>query len=164
MNQNFRIGIGLDSHKFLDDKLKPLILGGVEIPCELSLEADSDGDVILHSVFNAISQALGRRSIGYFVDGICLKEGVKDSKKYMEIVKKFMVDCKYSIENIGITVHAKRPRLEELHDIIKESIAVILSIKIDQIGLTFTTGDSLSDVGKGKGIEVYTICLLKKHD
>jgi 2-C-methyl-D-erythritol 2,4-cyclodiphosphate synthase len=33
---------------------KPVILGGVRIKCEKSLLANSDGDVILHSLVNAL--------------------------------------------------------------------------------------------------------------
>jgi len=66
-------GIGQDSHKFTTDKA--LVLGGVVIPDEAGLEANSDGDVVLHSLFNALSQAIGGKSLGYYADPMC-EQGV----------------------------------------------------------------------------------------
>jgi len=60
LKNSSRIGLGLDSHKFTNIP-KPLILGGVLIPNEQGLEANSDGDVILHSLFNAFSQAINNQ-------------------------------------------------------------------------------------------------------
>src|SRR3989344_3349379 len=54
-----KIGIGQDSHKFSKDKNKKLVLGGLEIKDEVGFEANSDGDVILHALFNALSTAIG---------------------------------------------------------------------------------------------------------
>src|SRR3989344_3750339 len=72
-----RIGIGQDSHKFSDNKNKKLVLGGIKIEKETGLEANSDGDVILHALFNALSTAIGMKSIGFYADGMC-KKGITD--------------------------------------------------------------------------------------
>ncbi|MDP7476746.1 MAG: 2-C-methyl-D-erythritol 4-phosphate cytidylyltransferase, partial [Candidatus Woesearchaeota archaeon] len=54
-----RVGIGQDSHKFSSNKNKKLILGGFKIGNETGFDANSDGDVILHALFNALSTAIG---------------------------------------------------------------------------------------------------------
>ncbi|MFB6076174.1 MAG: 2-C-methyl-D-erythritol 2,4-cyclodiphosphate synthase, partial [Candidatus Aenigmatarchaeota archaeon] len=83
-------GIGIDSHKFEENDNGKLVLGGIEIEEESKLKAHSDGDVILHSLFNAISSALGNRSIGhYHSNNIEEKRGIS-SIKYMETVKEMM--------------------------------------------------------------------------
>ena len=81
-----RIGIGQDSHRFDENSSKPLILGGIKISSKGGLRANSDGDVILHSLCNALSSAMGGDSLGTWADGMCLQQGIKDSKKYLEYI------------------------------------------------------------------------------
>lgn len=51
-----KVAIGQDSHRFdIENKEKKLILGGVVFENELPMKANSDGDVILHAITNAIS-------------------------------------------------------------------------------------------------------------
>ena len=51
---DYKCSIGQDSHAFSDNDNKPLILGGVIFEGK-ALRANSDGDVVLHSLTNAIS-------------------------------------------------------------------------------------------------------------
>ena len=80
-----RVGIGQDSHKFA--KKKPLILGGVKVADKGGLEGNSDSDVILHSLCNALSSAIGGDSLSTWSDNMC-KRGIKDSQKYVEYIFK----------------------------------------------------------------------------
>ena len=154
-----RVGLGLDSHRFETEK--PLILGGIEIPDEPGLKADSDGDVILHALFNALSQAIGGRSLGCYADKMCLEQEIKDSKKYLKVILKKLEEKNCKINNIGIMMEAKKPRLEPWHDKIKESISQLLKIDKENIGLTFMTGEDLTDFGKGLGIQCYCVVTVK---
>lgn len=151
-----RLGIGIDSHKFTD-KEKPLVLGGVIIPNEQGLEANSDGDVILHSLFNAMSQSMGNSSIGNYADELC-KKGITDSKEYMKIALSMINNHK--INNIGIMIEAKKPRICIYEEKIKESIAQLLGIDKGLIGITATSGEELTEFGKGNGIQATTIISL----
>ena len=81
MPEDVRVGLGQDSH-VNEEVEKGLTLGGVFFKNEQKLKANSDGDVLLHAVFNGISQAIGEKSLGYYADDMCEK-GVKDSKKYI---------------------------------------------------------------------------------
>src|SRR3989344_1434405 len=63
-----RVGIGQDSHKFSNNKNKKLLLGGLEIKNEIGFDANSDGDVILHALFNVLSTAIGEKSLGFYAD------------------------------------------------------------------------------------------------
>ena len=159
----FKIGIGQDSHKF-SRTIKPLILGGVEISKKGGFDADSDGDVILHSLCNALSSAIGGNSIGTWSDKMCLKQGIKDSKEYVKVVSKRVGALKYNIGNISISVEAKKPKLT-VSDIekIKKSLSNLLKININCVGITFTSGEELSEFGKGKGISVICAVLLNKN-
>ena len=43
-----RTGLGWDNHRIADGR--PLILGGVHIPCEFGLDGHSDADILLHAL------------------------------------------------------------------------------------------------------------------
>jgi len=169
MDENYRIGLGKDSHAFLDkyDENKPLILGGVHFEEQLSLQANSDGDVILHAIFNAISQALGDRSIGYYADVLCKKQGVVNSQEYLPIMLKKMSEQQYIISNMGITIEAKIPQFELHFDDFKESLSQIFEIDKTKIGLNFTSGEGLTAVGQGLNtimhkINLYDVLTIRK--
>lgn len=157
-----RVGIGLDSHKFTD-KPKELILGGVVIPDENGLEANSDGDVIFHSLFNALSQSVGGKSLGFYADPLC-KQGIKNSAVYLKISLEMIKEKGFKINNIGIMIEAKKPKLDEYEVLIKEKIAGICCIDPSKIGITATSGEELTAFGRGEGIQVFSIVSLRKEN
>ena len=67
-----RIGHGVDIHKLSPEI--PLILGGIKIPSALGSKGHSDGDVVIHSLVDAILGALALGDIGTFFPS--------DNKKY----------------------------------------------------------------------------------
>jgi len=151
-----RVGIGQDSHRFMRKGKKRLVLGGVIIPDEEGLEGNSDGDVVLHAIFNALSQAIGKRSIGVYSDKMC-RQGIKDSREYLKLALKMVKGSGYRINNIGVTIEAKKPRIEPYVGDMKKSIADILMVTQDMIGITATSGEDLTAFGKGMGIQVFAI-------
>ncbi len=156
-----RMGIGQDHHRFVVKGNKKLVIGGYVIPNEQGLEANSDGDIILHALFNAMSSALGGRSLSVTADVMC-KKGITDSSKYLEPVLSAMKHQCYRIGNISISIEAKKPKLEPHHDSIKNSLCRILGISLEQAGLTFTTGEGLTGMGGGEGMGCMCIVTLIK--
>jgi 2-C-methyl-D-erythritol 2,4-cyclodiphosphate synthase len=147
-----RVGFGSDSHRFEKNGAKPLVLGGVELSSEGGLEANSDGDVILHALFNALSQACGGESIGRYVDPLFAK-GITDSKQYLPIALDMVKSLEYRICNIGIMIEAKRPFIPaETNKKIVRSIARLTSLDERNIGITYTSGEGLTAFGRGEGI------------
>jgi 2-C-methyl-D-erythritol 4-phosphate cytidylyltransferase / 2-C-methyl-D-erythritol 2,4-cyclodiphosphate synthase len=154
-----RVGLGQDSHGF--DANKKLVLGGEVIPKEDGMKANSDGDVILHALFNALSQAVGGKSLGFYADPLCEK-GIKDSSIYLGIAMDMVKEKGFVIENIGMMLECKKPRLEKFEELIKEKVAKLCSIEHARVGLTVTSGEGLTAWGKGKGIQCFCLVLLKK--
>ncbi len=157
-----RVGFGTDSHRFDENEKKPLILGGIKISEKGGLKANSDGDVILHALFNALSQACGGNSLGYYADPL-FKKGITDSREYLKVALELVENSGYRINNIGIMVEAKRPIIP-LHIIekMKESISSIVKINKSDIGITFTSGEGLTSFGKGEGILAQAVVTLIK--
>jgi len=153
-----KVGIGQDSHKF--DKKKPLILGSVKISDKDGFDANSDGDVILHALFNALSTAIGDRSLGYYADKM-FKEGVKDSKKYVEFILNKVQGRNYKISNVAIMLEGKKPKIDGHFDKIRSSLSKLLKVKEENIGIAATSGDELTEFGKGNGMQCFVAISLK---
>lgn len=148
-----KVAIGQDSHRFdFDNKEKKLVLGGVifEGP---ALSANSDGDVVLHAITNAISGITCINILGKIADKMC-KSGVTDSKEYL---KKAMGYLEEKIVHISISIEGKVPKISPKVEEMRESISNILGIKKNQVGITATTGEGLTEFGKGNGISVFVI-------
>ena len=58
----YRTGIGIDIHPLVPNR--KLILGGIDIPFELGLQGNSDGDVLAHAIIDAMFGAAGLGDIG----------------------------------------------------------------------------------------------------
>lgn len=157
---NFRIGFGHDSHRFSYNKSKKLILGGCIIPNETGLDANSDGDLILHALFNAISSAIGGKSLGYYADPM-LKKGVTDSKEYLKAVLSGLSQKNLEISNVSVSMEAKKPELDNHTDAIKNSLSKILNLEKERIGITYTSGENLTPFGKGEGMQCFVVVSLK---
>ena len=70
-NQIIKFGIGQDSHRFKTGR--KLILGGLYIPNHAGCDGNSDADVILHALCNALASSVGKGSISTYADKLCKK-------------------------------------------------------------------------------------------
>ena len=76
-----KVAIGQDSHRIdYKNTEKKLILGGIEFENEFSLQANSDGYVILHAITNAVSGITCVNILGDKADQMC-KNGILDSEE-----------------------------------------------------------------------------------
>jgi 2-C-methyl-D-erythritol 2,4-cyclodiphosphate synthase len=155
-----RIGIGQDSHRFETSSMG-LVFGGVKFNNYPKLKGNSDADVVIHSLCNALSSAIGGESLSTWADDMCQK-GVIDSKEYLKHILN-VVSPKFIISNISISVEAQIPRLtSDEKQLVKKSLADILKININQIGVTYTSGQDLTPFGKKEGIQVFSTVLLEE--
>ncbi|NLN04308.1 MAG: 2-C-methyl-D-erythritol 2,4-cyclodiphosphate synthase [Clostridiaceae bacterium] len=153
----FRCAIGQDSHRFSEEKNKPLVLGGIEFEGK-PLLANSDGDVVLHAVTNAISGISGVNILGDIADRMC-QQGITDSKEYLKEALKYL---DWEIVNLSISIECKTPKISPRIKDMKESLAGLLNISEDRIGITATTGENLTAFGQGLGIQVFCILTVKR--
>lgn len=126
------------------------------------LEGKSDADVVLHSLCNALSSAIGGDSLSTWSDAMC-NAGITDSKKYVGQIFKKIRQLKYRVDNVSIAVEAKKPYIElKIAKKMKENIAKLLGINKDQVGITFTSGEGLTPFGKGEGVQSISQVLISK--
>jgi len=151
-----KVGIGQDSHRFdFEDHEKKLLLGGVLFDGEPPLKGNSDADVILHSITNAISGVTCINILGEISDELCLGQGITDSSVYLGEALKYMNECR--IVHLSISIECLRPKITPKLSEIRQNLARLLDIPEGCIGITATTGEGLTQFGQGLGIQVFSI-------
>jgi len=154
-----RIGHGYDVHAFGGDK--PLVLGGVLVPKHTGLIAHSDGDVLLHSVCDALLGAAALGDIGsHFPDTNEKFSGI-DSGKLLKQVFLLISEKNYQVCNLDVTVVAQTPRMSSYIKLIQLNIASILSLQDEQVNIKATTTEKLGYIGRKEGIAVHCVCLIQ---
>ena len=150
-----KVGIGQDSHRFdFDNKEKKLVLGGIVFENEPALKGNSDSDVVLHAIANAISGVTCINVLGKVTDKMCAA-GITDSREYVREAGKYLGD--YEIEHLSISIECKLPKIAPRVEDMRKNIARILEIDECQVGITATSGEGLTDFGRGEGISVFCI-------
>lgn len=153
-----KVAIGQDSHRIdYKNTEKKLILGGIEFENEFSLQANSDGDVILHAITNAVSGITCVNILGNKADQMC-KNGILDSEEYLKEALKYL---KEKIVHISISIECKTPKITPKIPEMRTNIARILKVPENCIGITATTGEGLTDCGSGFGISAIAIITVK---
>ena len=156
----YRIGNGIDSHR-LEEGI-PLIIGGVLIPSSKGSRGHSDGDVLFHSIVDAILGSLALGDIGKYFPSNNPEWKDVNSSIFLEQVYELMIKNGYIVENIDATIILQEPTLGPNILQMRKNIATILSADLNQISVKATTTDKLGFIGKGDGISATASVLLKK--
>lgn len=147
-----KVAIGQDSHRIdYENKEKKFILGGIEFEEEYSLNGNSDADVVLHAITNAISGITCKNILGKVSDEMC-QNGIKDSEEYLKEALKYLNE---KIVHLSISIECKIPKISPKIEDMRKNIARILNISENSIGITATTGEGLTECGKGNGVSVF---------
>lgn len=154
----FRVGIGYDVHKLVDNR--DLILGGELIPHELGLLGHSDADVLLHAIIDALLGAAALGDIGKLFPDTDSKYSGISSLKLLEKVFNVICDEGYIIGNIDATIIAQKPKLIKYLPLMENNIEQVLSITNKQINIKATTEEWLGFTGREEGIAAQAICTL----
>ncbi|MEG0287691.1 MAG: 2-C-methyl-D-erythritol 2,4-cyclodiphosphate synthase [Victivallaceae bacterium] len=158
-----RTGIGQDSHRFLPEtSAKPCILAGVIFENVPGFQANSDGDVVFHSICNAISAITHKIILSGFADEVLNKHGITDSRIYLEEAVKSLTPQQH-ISHIAITIEGSRPMFVKKLYPMRENISQVLNIPVDSIGITATSGEGLTDFGCGDGIQCFCILTVMEY-
>lgn len=154
-----RIGFGYDSHIF--EKDRKLILAGIDIPYEFGLKGHSDADAVIHALIDSIFGALCLGDIGsHFPDNDNEYKNIS-SVKLLEETVKIMEEKKYTISNADITIIIEKPKLRNYIDSMRESLSKVLKTNVENISIKAKTNEKMDAVGRGEGIAVYCVSLLK---
>lgn len=154
----YRTGQGWDVHRIVAGR--PLILGGVTIPCEFGLEGHSDADVLAHAITDAILGAVALGDIGmHFPDTDPRWKGA-DSLQFLRHVCGLATEKGYRIVNVDSTVILERPKLKDFRLPIREKLALTMELPLDDVSVKFKTAEKVGPVGEGRSAEAQAIVLL----
>ncbi len=155
-----KTGIGLDSHRFVEGNTdRSLVLGGVIFEDAPALSGNSDADVILHAVTDAVSGVTGCTVIGAVADALC-KQGIAESKAYLRLALESLGD--WRISHLSVALECSRPMIDPKVPALRNSLASLLGVQIEDVCITATSGEGLTDCGRGKGIHVSALITVIK--
>ncbi|MBL4744339.1 MAG: 2-C-methyl-D-erythritol 2,4-cyclodiphosphate synthase [Cycloclasticus sp.] len=157
-----RIGHGYDAHRFTSGKA--LILGGVEVPCELGLLAHSDGDVALHALCDALLGATGQGDIGQHFPDTSQQYANIDSRILLRKVFSLVKNKGCRVGNIDLTIIAQAPKLAPYISQMVINIAEDLETNVSNINVKATTTEGMGFTGRKEGIEAHAVVLLTSNN
>ena len=154
----YRIGNGFDVHRFADGDF--IMLAGLKIPHTKSIEAHSDGDVLIHALCDAMLGALALGDIGkHFPDTDEQYKGIASSK-LLQHVNELIIEHGYVIGNLDLTVIAEAPKLSTHILNMRGSLSSLLNCDIGNISIKATTTEQLGFTGRKEGIAVQASVML----
>ena len=158
---NLRIGHGYDVPRLKTGRA--LILGGVNISYDLGLDGHSDADVLTHAIMDALLGAAAAGDIGkLFPDNDEVFRGIS-SLDLLRSVKLHLAEKNYRIVNVDATIVAQAPKLSPYREAMRENLAKVMEVDVEQVSVKATTEEHLGFTGKGEGIAAHAICLIERN-
>lgn len=156
-----RIGFGYDSHRFKDGDY--IVVGGEKIAFDKSLEAHSDGDVLLHALCDALLGAAAMGDIGkHFPDNDPNFKDI-DSSALVNSAVDGLGKKNYKVGNIDSTIILEKPKLAAHIPAMQKNVSNLLIISLANVNIKATTNEGMGFIGRGEGIAAYvTITLIPK--
>jgi 2-C-methyl-D-erythritol 2,4-cyclodiphosphate synthase len=156
---DYRIGTGVDAHAF--EEGVPLVLGGVEIEHPRGLAAHSDGDVLAHSLTDAVLGAAGLGDIGsLFPSGDPRWLGASSldllSRAYADVLA-----AGWRLVNADVVLIGESPRIAGVRAEMEAKLSEVLA---GPVSVRATTTDGLGFTGRGEGLAAQAVALLRKGD
>ena len=153
-----RIGIGYDVHQLTPGR--DLWLGGIQIPHTLGLLGHSDADVLLHAICDAMLGAAALGDTGkHFPDNDPQYKNI-DSKLLLRRCNELLIQEGYTICNLDCIIVAQKPKVGPYIPTMRQTIADILHLDLDQVSVKATTTEHLGFEGREEGISAHAAVLI----
>ncbi|MEO2196235.1 MAG: 2-C-methyl-D-erythritol 2,4-cyclodiphosphate synthase, partial [bacterium] len=157
-----RVGFGYDLHRLVDDR--PLILGGIEIPCNRGLLGHSDADVVCHAVTDAVLGAAAAGDIGqHFPDADPRWKGAS-SIELLRAVVDLVRTRGLDVVNLDVVVVAEEPKIGPFVNRMRESLAAVAGIDPGCVSVKGKTNEGVDATGRGEAIAAHAVAMLRASD
>jgi len=154
-----RVGIGYDSHRFVEGR--PLVLGGVTIPHPAGLAGHSDADAVAHALTDAILGAAAAGDIGgLFPDDDPRWKGA-DSLELLETAHELVRERGFSLQQADLTIITEQPRLGPHLSQMAALLASRLGASPGAVSLKAKTNEGMGFIGRGEGVAVIAVATLE---
>mmetsp|Transcript_10540 Transcript_10540/g.13356 ORF Transcript_10540/g.13356 Transcript_10540/m.13356 type:complete len:237 (+) Transcript_10540:83-793(+) len=180
-----RIGHGFDIHRMapIEEAGQPIIIGGVQIThkdqkwtdkdgkyvapgaiyeTQLGVVAHSDGDVVYHSIVDAIFGALTLPDIGQVFQDTDPRWKGCDSSKFMEHAYEVMTGYGYEIGNVDVTLILERPKVAGFKPAMKENIVRLLGTTKGKVNIKARTHERVDSVGELRSLSCHVVLTLAR--
>jgi 2-C-methyl-D-erythritol 2,4-cyclodiphosphate synthase len=158
----WRVGIGVDAHRFADNR--PLKLCGITIPHPQGLHGHSDADVALHALCDALLGALALGDIGQHFPDTDPRYKDADSAQFVRAVTAMVRERGWRVSNVDITVIAQVPKLSPYREPMRRQVAELLELPLDAVSVKATTTDGMGFTGRKEGIAAIAVVMLVRPD
>ena len=155
-----RIGHGFDVHAFTAGD--GFVLGGVRIPDGRSLQAHSDGDVLIHALCDALLGAIGAGDIGQLYPDSDSANANRDSREFLRETAARVAAAGYRLGNADITIIAQAPKMAPHTGAMCQCLSEDLDCAPAQLNIKATTTEKLGFLGREEGIAVNAVVLLER--
>jgi 2-C-methyl-D-erythritol 4-phosphate cytidylyltransferase / 2-C-methyl-D-erythritol 2,4-cyclodiphosphate synthase len=145
-----KLGTGFDVHAFGDGD--HVWLGGIKVPHDRGVIAHSDGDVILHALTDALLGALADGDIGTHFPPSDPQWRGASSDRFLAHAVSLVRERGGIVDHLDTTLLCEKPRLGPHRDAMRQRIAEIAGLRIDQVSLKATTTEKLGFTGRSEGI------------
>lgn len=156
---DFRIGQGIDVHRFSDDPSHPLILGGVVITGAgvRGLYGHSDADVVAHAVSDAVLGAAGLGDLGKHAPDTDPAWSGADSMGLLGRMVQLAEEAGWAVVNVDCTVVAEAPMLAPFVDGMATGLRAVLGAPAN---VKATRAEGLGALGRAEGIACTAVVLM----
>ena len=144
------VGIGFDIHAFTEGN--EIILGGVKLKSKYKLLAHSDGDVLLHSITDAILGAISKNDIGFHFPPSKSKYKNSNSVLFLNKALNFLRKCNGKIINLDINLICDYPKINPIKLKLKKNLSNLIGLEIDKINIKATTTEDQGFINFKNGI------------
>jgi 2-C-methyl-D-erythritol 2,4-cyclodiphosphate synthase len=154
-----RVGIGYDSHRFIEGR--PLVLGGVTIPHERGLAGHSDADAVAHALTDAILGAAAAGNIGQLFPDTDPKWKDADSMELLSTAHTLVRERGYTLAQADLTIISEQPRLGRHLPAMAARLIERLGARPGAVSLKAKSNEGMGFIGRGEGIAVIAIATLE---
>ena len=145
-----RTGFGFDVHAFTEGN--HVTLCGIDVPHDRGLAGNTDADVGLHVLVDALFGALGAGDLGtHFPPADTAWHG-RPSSDLVAVALTMMKERGARLVNADISLICEQPRLARFQPAMRERVAVLLETAPERINIKVTSTDGLGFTGRGEGI------------
>lgn len=159
MNQPLRVGLGIDLHRLATGR--PCRLGGIDIPAPIGPVGHSDGDAVLHAACDACLGAAGLDDLGTLFSDRAPENAARDSADFCIEVTRLLRQHGWRVASLDVVVETERPKLAPHRAAMRNRIAELFGLPIEQVNLKGKTGEQLDDpIGRGEALRATAVALL----
>jgi 2-C-methyl-D-erythritol 4-phosphate cytidylyltransferase / 2-C-methyl-D-erythritol 2,4-cyclodiphosphate synthase len=154
-----KTGIGSDAHRFSSDPGKTLWLGCLEWQGHRGLEGHSDGDVIAHSIVDALLSAAGLGDIGSNFGVDRPEYAGASGEVFLRGTLELLTQAGLEPVNVSVQLIGNEPKLSPRRLELETHLGSIIGAPVS---VSATTTDGLGFLGSDEGLAAIATSLVRK--